>query len=512
MSNRRTICLFIVLLALVALPGLTMAQEDTTIDPTTPMTEVEPNNGLDTAQIIWTDGVTGKLAKASDVDYFYLITSGWDAMDLTVTVTRPAGSPLQAVVTLYDEAGSELAEAVCGSVEPCVRARVPSGANAMYIRLDDSRNKGGAKYTYTLTPTFADPYEPNDTPAEAKPYEVGRQIAGLIAPEDVDYFSFQAQAGEEFHVTSSYTTVTILDANGNELHVLPAFNDTLFSLEETGSYFMKVTTDYGAQPYWLQMLRVNRPLLLSFTTAGTLGGVAFEPGDLLLYSTLDGTWEMYFDASDMGLQGNLVAADGYFEILLSFDKPQTLPDLGAIKPQDVLSFYANMTGEETGGWLSWYIDGSDVGLTQASEAIDALGRGVNYRPTISTKGKLAVPGASRQLSAQGNDIVLFFETATGADTQGYWQLDFNGGPLVGQKANLVALQPDWGLSMQELGYFLVFDRPVSINGVVYDVNDIIRCRLSSEGDVCASTKLMWDGAFVGNYVIDALAAPPVELR
>ena len=52
MSNRRTICLFIVLLALVALPGLTMAQEDTTIDPTTPMTEVEPNNGLDTAQIL----------------------------------------------------------------------------------------------------------------------------------------------------------------------------------------------------------------------------------------------------------------------------------------------------------------------------------------------------------------------------------------------------------------------------------------------------------------------------
>ena len=91
---------------------------------------------------------------------------------------------------------------------------------------------------------------------------------------------------------------------------------------------------------------------------------------------------------------------------------------------------------------------------------------MNYRPTISTKGKLAVPGASRQLSAQGNDIVLFFETATGADTQGYWQLDFNGGPLVGQKANLVALQPDWGLSMQELGYFLVFDRPVSIDGVV----------------------------------------------
>ena len=110
MSNQRTICLFIVLLALVALPGLTMAQEDTTIDPTTPMTEVEPNNGLDTAQIIWTDGVTGKLAKASDVDYFYLITSGWDAMDLTVTVTRPAGSPLQSVAEV-DSTGVRIAVA-----------------------------------------------------------------------------------------------------------------------------------------------------------------------------------------------------------------------------------------------------------------------------------------------------------------------------------------------------------------------------------------------------------------
>jgi hypothetical protein len=446
------------------------------------------------------------------VDYFYLITSGYDALDLAVTVTKPAGSLLQPVVTIYDVMGNELASAVCGAVEPCVRARVPSNAQTMYMRLDDSRNKGGAKYTYTLTPTFADPYEPNDTLAEAKPYVISEPLAGFIDAEDVDYFSFQAQAGEEFHLSTAYMTAVILDADGNQLYLLPAFNDLRFALEETGTYYMKLTSEYGARPYMVQMWRVYRQLLLSFTTAGTLGGVAFEPGDVLRYAPAEGTWQMHFDASDMGLQGNLVAIDGSYEMLLAFDAPQTLPDLGTVRPQDVLSFYGVDTGDDTTGTLSWFIDGSDVGLTQASEAIDALGRGVGYRPVISTKGKVAVMGENRKLAAQGNDIITFVETATGADTQGHWQLALNGGPLVGQKANLVALEQDFGFSMQMMGYFMVFDRPVTLDGVAYGVNDIIRCQLTAGGNACEATKLMWDGAFAGNYVIDALAQTTIELR
>lgn len=377
----------------------------------------------------------------------------------------------------------------------------------VYLSIDDTRNRGGNTYRYTLTVQYDDPHEPNDSPATATPIELGTTLGGIIASDDFDYYSFEALAEEEFAVENAFIGIAVLDPAGQEIAYLPPFFDGIFRVQQSGGHYLKAVPDYGVGPYSLRLNRIDRPLLLSFTTAGTLGGVAFEPGDVLRYSPIMDTWQMYFDASDMGLKGNLVALDGPFNIWMSFAGTQTVAGLGKVLPQDVIYFEGQTIDGQTSGQLSWYIDGSTTGLTLASEAIDALGRNQHYYLTASTKGNARVKGNGQQISAQGNDILTFFETAWDSPRQGYWLLEFDGATLGVPGANPVALD---SLSTRPEGYYLVFDRAVTLGGVTYDRDDIIRCWLTPELDACATTELMWDGAFTGGYHIDALDGMPFE--
>ena len=81
-------------------------------------------------------------------------------------------------------------------------------------------------------------------------------------------------------------------------------------------------------------------------------------------------------------------------ILLSLNKTFTLPDVGSVDENDIVRFIPTSTGSNTAGTYELYFDGSDVGLTGTSEDIDAISLTTDDRLLISTKGSINVTGVS----------------------------------------------------------------------------------------------------------------------
>ncbi len=181
---------------------------------------------------------------------------------------------------------------------------------------------------------------------------------------------------------------------------------------------------------------------VSSTSGGTAGGVSFADEDILVYSLDTGIWNLYFDGSDVGLGGVDVGAfdllsDG--TILIAVDVPVTLPDVGAIDDSDIVRFIPTSLGSTTAGTYEWYFDGSDVGLTTNAEDIDALDVLSDGRVVVSTLGAFGVAGVSGQDedliaftpttlgSTTSGDWAMYYDgsdvelsQASSEDTNGVW--------------------------------------------------------------------------------------------
>ena len=164
---------------------------------------------------------------------------------------------------------------------------------------------------------------------------------------------------------------------------------------------------------------------LSASASGTVQGFAYQDEDILGYDTTSGTWTTYFDGTDVGLSSVNVDAfelmsDG--SILLSLNASLSIAGLGTVTNADIIRFTPTSLGDITAGSFSWYFDGSDVGLTQAAENIDAISFAPDGRLLFSTSGNLGVTG----VSAVDEDITAFTPTQLGATTSGSFTWYFDG--------------------------------------------------------------------------------------
>jgi len=146
-------------------------------------------------------------------------------------------------------------------------------------------------------------------------------------------------------------------------------------------------------------------LYLSAMTSGIAGGVAFEDEDILIYDLGSSSWSMYFDGSDVGLSGIDVSGfdrqpDG--TLLMSIAPAANVPGLGWVDDSDIIRFIPIHLGDATDGTFELYFDGSDVGLDANSEALDAIAFAPDGRLLISVIGSVSAPslaGADEDLFA-----------------------------------------------------------------------------------------------------------------
>ena len=168
-------------------------------------------------------------------------------------------------------------------------------------------------------------------------------------------------------------------------------------------------------------------LLFSLDSDGaTFSGVAgtIDDSDVVRFDatslgpTTSGAFSMYFDGSDVGLTTSGEDVDA-FEILangkviLSTDGSVSVSGVSA-SAEDLLAFTPTALGATTTGTYAMYFDGSDIGLSNSNENIDAAAVDAAGRIYLSTTGNFAAGG----VSGADEDVFVFNPTTLGATTSG----------------------------------------------------------------------------------------------
>jgi hypothetical protein len=235
-------------------------------------------------------------------------------------------------------------------------------------------------------------------------------------------------------------------------------------------------------------------LFVSFALSGTVNGISFADEDILHFDGQD--WSLLFDGSDVGVGStdlfalSVVDAD---TILMAFSSAVTVNGL-AISPQDIVRFDATSLGSTTAGTFSIYLDGSDVGLDNATaERIDSLSVLPDGRILISTTGNSSIPG----VEGRDEDILAFTPTSLGSSTSGSWAMYFDGSDV--GLADTSAEDID-GLDVVAGNIYLSTVGDFSVNGAAGAGEDIFVCAPTSLGDLTAcnyASTLFFDGSIWG---------------
>ncbi|EMI22950.1 Dystroglycan-type cadherin-like domain protein, partial [Rhodopirellula maiorica SM1] len=118
----------------------------------------------------------------------------------------------------------------------------------------------------------------------------------------------------------------------------------------------------------------EKVIYMSSQSRIAVGDLTFADEDIFIHDTRTGAWQMFFDGSDVGIRTDVDAfhllADG--SILMSFNANTKLAELGTIAPADIVRFVPTEIGDTTAGTFELYFDGSDVGLTSYYENVDAI--------------------------------------------------------------------------------------------------------------------------------------------
>lgn len=129
-------------------------------------------------------------------------------------------------------------------------------------------------------------------------------------------------------------------------------------------------------------------IVISADSNGSVPGLSYRDEDIIAYNTTTG-WSLVFDGSDVGLgnvdvDGFAFLPNGH--LLLSVDKDFTLSGFGAVDDTDILEFIPTSLGPTTGGSYGMYFDGSDVGLNSSDEDVDAIDFDASGNLLVSVAG------------------------------------------------------------------------------------------------------------------------------
>lgn len=313
-----------------------------------------------------------------------------------------------------------------------------TGVYCIRVRSTNHPNDGGVDFSYGLLLEIFDKFEPNQTEDTATPLTYGQSIDATFTFVNVDFYKFMGQRGDNVIVRVQGTGVggwdgpiLILEGPSGVLDEAFTWGDVFnqATLPEDGTYFVKVIDDNfeGFATDGPYNLKLDKGLFISPLTAGTVDGISFDRNDVLLNYTVADRWELLFNFLADDFTANLNAFTVYGNgLLLSFQSAQTVtlsswPDFPTltVMPHDIVEFRPGFKA---------FFDGSDVGLTTASEKIDALAVAPDGRLLISTVGGGEVPGAGR---FKDEDILAFTPSQWGLDTAGTWSLYFDGSTVPG---------------------------------------------------------------------------------
>ncbi|HEY7561599.1 MAG TPA: choice-of-anchor Q domain-containing protein [Gaiellaceae bacterium] len=233
-------------------------------------------------------------------------------------------------------------------------------------------------------------------------------------------------------------------------------------------------------------------MVLDGSDVGTGGGGAGIPN-----LNLDAVAMLDADSFLLSYSNN-----GTFTLL---NGPGAADNVTGVDDADIVRFDAASLGSSTAGTFSMYFDGSDVGLQAGNndEDLDALELNGGGALLISTLGAATVNGGG--LSVVGQDIVRFAPTGLGVNTSGTWALRFDGSDvgLTTGGENIDAVANGGGpLFLSTSGGFTVPRPGPDLSGAN---EDVFSCTSPTLGPATACTwpaALTFDGSTFGLGALD----------
>ncbi|MGA0173879.1 MAG: hypothetical protein ACO3NL_09585, partial [Phycisphaerales bacterium] len=169
-------------------------------------------------------------------------------------------------------------------------------------------------------------------------------------------------------------------------------------------------------------------LLISTSSNGSISGMAggssYTRNDLLRFTPTAlgagtaGSWSFYFDGSDVGLSSSglsvnsaSVLPDG--SIVMGTTSGGDVPGVGAVPAHDLIRFVPTSLGSSTNGSWSFYLDGSDLGLSANGNKLDCASVRHDGSILLSTTGTSSFQGFRAKA-----ELVLFEPSSLGGNTAG----------------------------------------------------------------------------------------------
>jgi calcineurin-like phosphoesterase family protein len=266
-------------------------------------------------------------------------------------------------------------------------------------------------------------------------------------------------------------------------------------------YLVSVSVSDGRAASDLQELSVqvtNSPeLYFTLRDAATLGDVVVANEDVISHDDVEG-FQPVFDGSDVGLAAVRIDAFAWLDadtLLLSFAADgEVVPDIATpVDGEDIVRFDASSLGSTTAGTFSVYFDGSDLGLTEKADEVDALETLPDGRIVISTVG----PTSAAQVAAADEDLLVLEPSSLGETTAGILTQFFDGKDVglgdVGEDVDGAAIGVDGQIYLSTRGAF-------SVSGLAGDDEDVFVFSPTSLGPTTEgsySPALFFDGSAFG---------------
>lgn len=314
---------------------------------------------------------------------------------------------------------------------------------------------------------------------ELLPSEVAPTAAGSVV------------LGQQYSITSQTTTGQAITQLAAPVSLSFAYNPTPFTIGNpvvgyynslsgvwesissavSGGIVSALTNHFST--YAVLGNQPNHPPVSKILTvpsqSGSISNTAYESSDILQYEPATGAWSKVFDGSRFGFDLNAVIRSVFVlpdgSALLTFSERTYLPDVGFVRPIDVVRFIPQSIGSNTSGTFEIYFDGSDVGLNEGFEDISAVSLHPDGRILMMVRDAFDAQG----VTGDNATIYAFTPTQLGTTTAGSWSIY-----LPSSSLGTTAVPSTFSMLPDQSVLFSFYDDVTLPNvGVVQDV-DLVR--------------------------------------
>lgn len=278
----------------------------------------------------------------------------------------------------------------------------------------------------------------DDTPGSAIELQCGWTAFGAIDyAGDLDYYYTDFDPGDMlggFVNASEYgstldPTLALFESDGT---TLVSYVDDFDGLDPLvhhtdvlggGTYYWEVAGFAGAST-GDYAFTVDLRIYLTTKKNGTVDGINYKTGDVLVYNYCADYWEMFLDASNLGMKQveDIAVVPEVDGIMMSFRNNHNTA-FGPVSANDVYDLWVYDVGWDTGAnGLFTLLDGSDVGLSGPRERVDGVMTTDLGTLGISVNGNGDVPLVG---GFADEDIIELFSATLGEDSAGDWSMLFD---------------------------------------------------------------------------------------